>query len=104
MLFHSTRGKDTNKTFEDVLMQGLASDGGLFMPNEWPKVDLKVLKESESFIDVAKHIVPLYTKSSFRDDEVIRLQNIFILQMYDILDLVELILSSYFKNIIHITF
>ena len=73
MLFHSTRGKDTNKTFEDVLMQGLASDGGLFMPNEWPKVDLKVLKESESFIDVAKHIVPLYTKSSFRDDEVIRL-------------------------------
>lgn len=73
MLFHSTRGKDTNKTFEDVLMQGLASDGGLFMPNEWPKVDLKVLKESESFIEVAKHIVPLYTKSSFRDDEVIRL-------------------------------
>jgi len=73
MLFHSTRGKDTNKTFEDVLMQGLASDGGLFMPNVWPKVDLENLKESKSFIDVAKQIVPLYTKSSFRDDEVIRL-------------------------------
>ena len=73
MLFHSTRGKDTNKTFEEVLMQGLASDGGLFMPNVWPKVDLENLKESKSFIDVAKQIVPLYTKSSFRDDEVIRL-------------------------------
>ena len=73
MLFHSTRGKDTNKTFEEVLMQGLASDGGLFMPNVWPKVDLENLKESKSFIDVAKQIVPLYTKSSFRDDEVMRL-------------------------------
>ena len=47
-------------------MQGLASDGGLFMLNEWPKVDLEYLKGLDSFIDVAKHMVPLFTKSSFR--------------------------------------
>ena len=31
MLFHSTRGKDSGKSFEEVLMQGLANDGGLFL-------------------------------------------------------------------------
>jgi threonine synthase len=46
MLFHSTRGKDKNKTFEQVLMQGLADDGGLFMPDIWPKVNLEDLKKT----------------------------------------------------------
>lgn len=32
----STRGADTNKTFTDVLLNGLASDGGLFIPEKWP--------------------------------------------------------------------
>ena len=64
MLFHSTRGKDKNKTFEQVLMQGLADDGGLFMPDNWPKVNLEDLKKLDSFVDVAKYIVPLFTSSS----------------------------------------
>ena len=38
MLFHSTRGQDKDKTFEQILMQGLADDGGLFMPDYWPQV------------------------------------------------------------------
>ena len=45
MFFHSTRGKDKDKTFEQVLMQGLADDGGLFIPDNWPKVDINKLKE-----------------------------------------------------------
>lgn len=32
----STRGADANKTFTDVLLNGLASDGGLFIPEKWP--------------------------------------------------------------------
>ena len=70
MLFHSTRGKDNNKTFEDVLMQGLAQDGGLFVPNYWPEVNINELRSSENFIDVAKHIVPLFTDSSYDKNEV----------------------------------
>ena len=70
MLFHSTRGGDKNRTFEDILMQGLASDGGLFMPDFWPQVDLESLANKSSFIDIAKEIVPLFTSSSF-DDEVV---------------------------------
>ena len=48
MLFHSTRGNDNNKTFEEVLMQGLADDGGLFMPDSWPQVDICLLYTSDA--------------------------------------------------------
>jgi len=70
MLFHSTRGGDNKKTFEQVLMQGLAKDGGLFMPDFWPKINIEDLKNIKSFIDVAKYIVPLFTDSSFKKEEV----------------------------------
>ena len=73
MLFHSTRGKDRDKTFEQVLMQGLAKDGGLYMPNNWPQVDIDKLKNFDNFIDVAKEIVPLFTGSSFNKVEVEKL-------------------------------
>jgi threonine synthase len=71
MLFHSTRGKDSDKDFASILMQGLAEDGGLFMPDYWPQVDLEEIKSSKSFIDIAKCIIPLFTSSSFSYDETI---------------------------------
>ncbi|MDA8614276.1 threonine synthase [Gammaproteobacteria bacterium] len=73
MLFHSTRGKDSNKDFASILMQGLADDGGLFMPDHWPQVDLDEIKSKTSFVDIAKCIVPLFTASSFSRDETIRI-------------------------------
>ena len=73
MLFESTRCGDKAKTFEEVLLQGLAGDGGLFMPEFWPQIDLQEMKNIDSFVDVAKHVVPLFTKSSFDDDEVIKM-------------------------------
>ncbi|MDB0010037.1 threonine synthase [Gammaproteobacteria bacterium] len=69
MLFHSTRGKDTDKDFASILMQGLADDGGLFMPDHWPQVDLDEIKSKTSFVDIAKCIVPLFTSSSFSHEE-----------------------------------
>jgi len=73
MLFHSTRGGDKDRTFEDILMQGLACDGGLFIPDFWPQVDLESLSTKTSFIDVAKEVVPLFTSSSFSKQEVLRI-------------------------------
>ncbi len=69
MLFHSTRGKDPDKDFASILMQGLADDGGLFMPDYWPQVDLDEIKSKTSFVDIAKCIVPLFTSSSFSHEE-----------------------------------
>ena len=69
MLFHSTRGQDSKKDFASILMQGLADDGGLFMPDYWPEIDLDEIKSKTSFVDIAKCIVPLFTTSSFTHDE-----------------------------------
>ena len=33
----STRGLETDLNFEQVLLSGLARDGGLYLPNKWPK-------------------------------------------------------------------
>ena len=71
MLFHSTRGQDSKKDFASILMQGLADDGGLFMPDYWPEIDLDEIKSKRSFVDIAKCIVPLFTTSSFTHDETI---------------------------------
>ena len=73
MLFHSTRGGDKDKDFASILMQGLAGDGGLFVPDHWPQVDLDNIKRAKSFIEIAKEVVPLYTSSSFTKGETIEI-------------------------------
>ncbi len=44
MLYSSTRGKDNNLSFSQVLLNGLAKDGGLYVPKEIPFFDKKKLK------------------------------------------------------------
>ena len=42
MRFHSTRGApgtDSTRGFSAALRQGLAADGGLFVPDSWPRID-----------------------------------------------------------------
>ena len=73
MFFHSTRGKDKDKDFSSILMQGLADDGGLFMPDYWPQIDLDEIKSQKSFVGVAKCVVPLFTSSSFSHQETLKI-------------------------------
>ena len=73
MLFHSTRGKDKDKDFSSILMQGLADDGGLLMPDYWPQVDLDEIQSQQSFVGVAKCVVPLFTSSSFSHQETLNI-------------------------------
>ena len=37
----STRGTDKSSSFVDVLLSGLARDGGLFMPAQWPQISAR---------------------------------------------------------------
>lgn len=39
----STRGPGEAKTFTDVMLAGLAPDGGLFVPDSWPELDHDLL-------------------------------------------------------------
>ncbi|HKY47577.1 MAG TPA: threonine synthase [Acidimicrobiia bacterium] len=40
MRYLSTRGHPGRPGFEEVLIEGLAPDGGLFLPETWPRIDL----------------------------------------------------------------
>ena len=65
MLYSSTRMNDKNLEFSEVLMNGLAKDGGLYVPNEIPKLsqrDLKLFKEM-SYADLVFEITKRYVVS-----------------------------------------
>ena len=39
MKYISTRGDQTERRFCEILLEGLAPDGGLYLPVAYPKVD-----------------------------------------------------------------
>ena len=43
MLYVSTRGHPDRKHFCGILLEGLAPDGGLYLPESYPKVDAATL-------------------------------------------------------------
>ena len=44
MLYVSTRGEAPAKRFTGILLEGLASDGGLYVPESFPRVKLSELR------------------------------------------------------------
>ncbi|OMJ12343.1 Threonine synthase, partial [Smittium culicis] len=62
MHYRSTRGKASGYTFEEAVMTGLASDGGLFIPNEIPKLpsDFLTKWKDYSFAQLSLEILSLF--------------------------------------------
>ena len=56
MKYISTRGESKKLGFEDALLRGLAPDGGLYVPVEWPVIDFKKLSD-EPYWENAAHIL-----------------------------------------------
>ena len=40
MLYLSTRGHPDRKHFCDILLEGLAPDGGLYLPEHYPQINM----------------------------------------------------------------
>ncbi|MEE9546947.1 MAG: threonine synthase, partial [Hyphomicrobium sp.] len=59
MNYISTRGEAPPLGFEDVLLAGLARDGGLFVPETWPVLSPETIGSfaGKSFADVAVEVV-----------------------------------------------
>jgi len=55
----STRGGGKPQRFSEILLEGLAPDGGLYVPREIPKVDLTRLR-GKSYAELAKRILGLF--------------------------------------------
>jgi threonine synthase len=55
----STRGPGDPKNFTDVMMAGLAPDGGLYIPDLWPEIDPALLSHMAGtpYIDVAARVM-----------------------------------------------
>ncbi len=62
MKYLSTRGDATPRGFSDILLEGLAPDGGLYLPTHYPKVDDATLARWRglSYADLAFEILSLY--------------------------------------------
>jgi threonine synthase len=55
----STRGDAPARSFSDILLEGLAPDGGLYLPEAFPRIDLKALR-GRPYVDLAAGILSRY--------------------------------------------
>jgi threonine synthase len=62
MLYISTRGDPDRKHFCEILLEGLAPDGGLYLPERYPQVDAATLAKWRGlpYADLAFEILSLY--------------------------------------------
>ena len=71
MQYISTRGEAPKLSFDDVLLAGLANDGGLYVPESWPKVDAETMRNWRglSYPELAVEVMlPFVEKSIPRED------------------------------------
>jgi len=62
MLYHSTRGKGLQMSSMEVIKQGIAPDGGLFIPYKIPKLSMAEFREMEKmgYVERAVRILSLF--------------------------------------------
>ncbi len=66
MLYLSTRGDPQRRRFCEILLEGLAPDGGLYLPEHYPQVDARRLQawrevwQSRGYADLAFEVLSLY--------------------------------------------
>lgn len=62
MKYLSTRGDKAERHFCDILLEGLAPDGGLYLPVAYPQIDTATLGRWRglSYADLAFEILSLY--------------------------------------------
>lgn len=67
MRYLSTRGHGGDLGFTEVLLAGLAPDGGLYVPDHWP--DLAAIPAHGSYADAAAAIMDPFVSDDFATDE-----------------------------------
>ena len=69
MHYLSTRNDKLRETFTDTLFQRLSREGGLFLPAEWPNIDINTLR-NKSYEEVALHIMRPFVGGDLKDDNL----------------------------------
>ena len=74
MLYISTRGHASKQRFCDISLEGLAPDGGLYLPTHYPALDaqqlgaLRQVFETQGYAHLAFEILRLYIDDIPTDD------------------------------------
>lgn len=69
--YHSTRGHKTSHTFSEVILKGLALDGGLFVPEKIPTISQEELQQlsNKSYHQIAEFVFEKF-QTDFSTDEI----------------------------------
>jgi threonine synthase len=72
LTYVSTRGEAPVLGFADVLLAGLARDGGLYVPSEWPQLSPETIRgfDDKSYADVAEAVIAPFVGDAFAPDEL----------------------------------
>jgi threonine synthase len=74
MQYISTRGRAPELGFADVLLAGLASDGGLYVPAEWPMLPPAIeLDAAASYAETAHRIITPFVGDDIAPPELARM-------------------------------
>ena len=69
MKYVSTRGGDSASGFKEVVLKGLGSDGGLFVPETYPKLDISKLR-GLSYSELAFKVISPFVDGDVSDTEL----------------------------------
>ena len=69
MKYLSTRNNNLDFSFFEILFQGLSKDGGLFLPHEWPLLDINSLK-NKTYEEVAIEVIHPYVSDEISKNDL----------------------------------
>ena len=75
MNYISTRGEAPKLGFEDVLLAGLARDGGLYLPESWPQISPETIRSfaAKPFAEIAVEVIHPFTGGAISRDALRRM-------------------------------
>ena len=69
MKYLSTRNNNLDFSFFEILFQGLSKDGGLFLPHEWPLLDINKLKNI-TYEELAIEVIHPYVANEISKNDL----------------------------------
>jgi threonine synthase len=71
----STRGEAPALDFAEVMLAGLARDGGLYVPDAWPRLERETILgfAGRPYAEVALEVIRLFTGDAVRDADLARM-------------------------------
>jgi threonine synthase len=101
----STRGEAPPVNFTEALLAGLARDGGLYVPDEWPQVSPATLAgfKDKPYAEVAFEVIRLYMGGTIAEADLKRLvrEAYAVFDRPDVAPLVELASGEYLLELFH---